>query len=136
MFIIIELKYLILGFISIILLKKLFTNILLQKSSNSKLLYKSSISKLLGKFSLPNCFNLARIFDSYVKKIYSFSLFLSDDYNKKVIFLILKLYNLSLISLNLKTPNFILNVSSFVSYLSHQSILFSFHSFHLPLLKR
>ena len=61
-------------------------------------------------------------FSLFINKIYTYSLFLSNGCNKNVMFLILKLSNLFLISLNLKTPNFISIYSYFMS--SNWFILF------------
>ena len=63
----------------------------------------------------------------FIKKIYTFSIFLSKDCNKNVMFLILKLSNLSLISLNLKIPNII----SIYSYFMFLIDLFCFCRFFI-----
>ena len=86
------------------------------------------IRRLPKKSFEPKIFNLIRFFSLY-KENYAFNLFLSDGWNKNVKFLTLILSKLSLISLNLKTQNFI-NFSSFcIMYFSLLYIFFVGFSF-------
>ena len=68
---------------------------------------------------------------SYINKIYIFYLFLSNGCNKNVMYLTPKLSNLTLIFLNLKTPNFISNCSFFLyfMYFSLIDLVFADFSF-------
>ena len=103
------------------------------KSSRSLLMY-----LILGYRRISLKSSLTRLVYLYINKIYTFSFFLSNGCNKNILFLTLKLSKLSLISLNIKTPNFKSISVFFLCLLTNLSSFcrFSLHGPHLSLIQK